>query len=326
MITKLHVENYRMLRNTDLELGPLNILIGPNGSGKSTVVGLLGKLKKTENLHSASNRPLGSDPGTTPKIEVATLHGECLTLDSPKGRLLNNATPLDLAGPFGRKFSDGIRCYEFDSKKMRNAVPVSPTEDLAADGADLASFLDYIRDNNAERFDAIESSLSSATGTFDRIGFDRPSQGTKGFKLRLKGTQHFVPAAALSEGTVLLLALLALAHQPTPPSVLCIEEPERGIHPRLYPQVKEALLRLAFPKDFGDSREPVQVIATTHSPYLLDLFQDHPEFITVCERDEEKGARFRNLGSDPRAKEVLENAVLGEAWFTGALGGVPRGT
>lgn len=32
MITHLHVENVRILRNVDMELGPLNFLVGPNGT------------------------------------------------------------------------------------------------------------------------------------------------------------------------------------------------------------------------------------------------------------------------------------------------------
>ncbi|PYT10092.1 MAG: ATPase, partial [Acidobacteria bacterium] len=93
---------------------------------------------------------------------------------------------------------------------------------------------------------------------------------------------HFqIPATELSQGTLLALAILTLTYIPNPPSIVCLEEPDRGIHPRLLRDVRDALYRLSYPENYGERRDPVQVIATTHSPYLLDLFKDHPEEVVI---------------------------------------------
>ncbi len=84
---------------------------------------------------------------------------------------------------------------------------------------------------------------------------------------------HAIPAQDLSQGTLFALAILTLAHIPEPRPIVCFEEPDRGIHPRLLREVRDALYRLSYPGKFGEDRAPVQVIATTHSPYFLDLLE-----------------------------------------------------
>jgi predicted ATPase len=117
--------------------------------------------------------------------------------------------------------------------------------------------------------------------------------------------------------------MLALAFDPVPPSVVCIEEIDRGFHPRLLRDVRDVLYRLSHPAGFGLKRAPVQVIATTHSPYLLDLFRDHPEEIVISEKIG-VAATFSRLTERTDLKELLEEGTLGDMWFTGILGGVPE--
>jgi predicted ATPase len=118
------------------------------------------------------------------------------------------------------------------------------------------------------------------------------------------------------------LAYLTLAYLPNPPKIVAFEEPEHGVHPRLLENIQEAMYRLAYPENYGEDREPVQVIATTHSPYLLDLYKEHPEEIVIASKDE-KGVHFERLVDQPHYKEVIQDAPLGEIWYTGVLGGVP---
>jgi len=120
-----------------------------------------------------------------------------------------------------------------------------------------------------------------------------------------------------------VLAVLALAFDPAPPSVICIEEIDRGIHPRLLREVRDALYRLSYPESFGEKRAPVQIVATTHSPYLLDLFKDHPEEVVIAQK-EGQTARFERLVDRPDFRELLNEGPLGDIWFSGILGGVPE--
>jgi predicted ATPase len=82
-------------------------------------------------------------------------------------------------------------------------------------------------------------------------------------------TQH--PASLLSDGALRFLALAVLEADPSPRSLLCLEEPENSVHPRRIPAVLRLLHDLAV-----DPHQPVgadnplrQVVVSTHSPQLV---------------------------------------------------------
>ena len=123
---------------------------------------------------------------------------------------------------------------------------------------------------------------------------------------------------------MLALTILTLGDLQSPPSIICLEEPNHGVPIHGFCViVQEALYRLSYPENFGEKREPVQVIATTHSPYLLDLYKDHPEEIVIAHETQDGGLVFERLSEKPYIQEILNGAPLGEIWFSGVLGGVP---
>jgi predicted ATPase len=135
--------------------------------------------------------------------------------------------------------------------------------------------------------------------------------------------RHRIAADRLSQGTLIAVCLLTLSHLPNPPSIIGLEEIDKGMHPRLLRQVQDAVNRLAFPKDHGEDRQPVQVILTTHSPFFIDLFRDRPEDIVIAEKNG-LTATFHRLMDMPHAEEILGSAPpLGDLWYSGVLGGVP---
>jgi predicted ATPase len=197
--------------------------------------------------------------------------------------------------------------------------------ELNADGGKLPSLLTTLQDQFPERFESLNEELSRWMPEFDRIVLDTLPNNQRVFMLRTKLGKHRIPAQNLSQGNLLSTAVLSLSHLPSPPTVLGLEEVDRGIHPRLLRDVQDAVMRLAYPENFGDDREPVQVIMTTHSPYFVDLFRDHPEDIVIAEKDG-LTASFKRLVDLPNVEEILRDSPLGEAWFSGILGGVPVGT
>ena len=132
-----------------------------------------------------------------------------------------------------------------------------------------------------------------------------------------------VAADDLSQGAVYLIALLALSFAPEPPAVICLEEIDRGLHPRLLREVRVLLYRLTHPASLCLARPPVQVITTTHSPYFIDLFRDHPEEVIITQKHGRE-ARFTRLTDRPDLGELLQDGTLGDLWFSGILGGVPE--
>src|SRR5207249_781795 len=129
-------------------------------------------------------------------------------------------------------------------------------------------------------------------------------EGHRSISLRTRKGHHMIKAADLSQGTLIALALLTIAYLPEPPSIVCLEEPDHGLHPRLLRDVRDALYRLAYPEGAQEKREPVQVIATTHNPYFVDLFREHPEEIVIAEKVGLE-ARFSRLSDRPHLDEIL---------------------
>jgi predicted ATPase len=153
--------------------------------------------------------------------------------------------------------------------------------------------------------------------------FNNETNGQRYLNLRQKISRGTIPASQASEGTLLALALLTIVHQPMPPILIGLEEPDGSLHPRLLRELRDALYRLAFPSDFGIKRAPVQVVVTTHSPFFLDLFKEHPEQVIIAEKKSDGTATFKNLSDDKELRELIGDAPLGEVWYSGVLGGVP---
>ena len=188
----------------------------------------------------------------------------------------------------------------------------------------MAGVLWRIQSSEPEIFDELNNELQRWFPEFDRVVFEIPEDGKVSFLLRTGLGKHKIKAKDLSDGTHLALAYLTIAYLPNPPKIVAFEEPERGIHPRLLRNIQEAMDRLAYPENFGEKREPIQVIATTHSPYLLDLYKDRREEIVIADKDE-NGVHFERLTDLPNIEKILQeqDAPLGDIWFSGILGGVP---
>jgi len=119
-----------------------------------------------------------------------------------------------------------------------------------------------------------------------------------------------VPATRLSDGTLRYLCLLAILCDPEPPPLICIEEPELGLHPDILPKVAD-LLKAA--------SERTQLIVTTHSDILVDAMTDCPDNVVVCEKHE--GRTEMNRLSAKELAVWLEKYRLGQLWIDGQLGG-----
>ena len=125
-----------------------------------------------------------------------------------------------------------------------------------------------------------------------------------------EGLEHSVPATRLSDGSLRYLCLLAVLCHPDPPPVICIEEPEIGLHPDIIPKVAKLLVE-------ASSRS--QIFVTTHSDILVDALTETPESIVVCEKSE--GATQLRRLDKTELEPWLERYRLGELWTRGDIGG-----
>ncbi len=133
--------------------------------------------------------------------------------------------------------------------------------------------------------------------------------GTIQVVLHEKGDRT-ISSSRLSDGTLQYLCLLAILCHPEPPPLICIEEPELGLHPDILPTVAELLVEAA---------QRTQLIVTTHSETLVSALTEIPESVVVCERSKD-GTRLRRLEAD-KLRHWLDEYKLGEVWRAGEIGG-----
>lgn len=132
--------------------------------------------------------------------------------------------------------------------------------------------------------------------------------GTVQIFIRETGLIQPIPATRLSDGTLRYLFLIALLLDPTPPPLICIEEPEIGLHPDILPAIAEMLI---------EASQRTQLIVTTHSDALVSALS--PESVLICDRDD-RGSHLRRLDPE-KLKKWLENYSLGDLWRMGEIGG-----
>lgn len=342
MITKIHYKNFKALRDATLPLERFTLIVGANGTGKTTAVQALELFRnpriflygdvvstgvsKNDNLEDIEKN-VGIEVFVG-KHNVSLLWKYQLDNLEQRGEQVwyqddgNKLT--DVSREFFLILLKNFKVFSFDSNKIAEPVATVKDVSLERDGAGLAGILLQIQNSEHEIFDELNSELQRWFPEFDRITFEFPEDNKVSFQLRTALGKHKIKAKDLSDGTLLALAFLTIAYLPNPPEIVAFEEPERGIHPRLLRNIQEAMDRLAYPENFGEKRKPIQVIATTHSPYLLDLYKDRREEIVIADKDE-NGVHFERLTDLPNIEKILQeqDAPLGDVWFSGILGGVP---
>lgn len=118
------------------------------------------------------------------------------------------------------------------------------------------------------------------------------------------------PASRLSDGTLRWLTLLIILLDPTPPPVICLDEPELGLHPDILPTLADLL---------QEASTRTQLIVTTHSRSFLDSFTDTPDAVCICEKVE--GSTVIERLDEERLKVWLDKYSLGNLWTSGEIGG-----
>jgi predicted ATPase len=325
MFESIEFKNFKALRDTTLPLSPFTLIVGPNGSGKTTALNAISALCQLP--HVSQVRSASAQDSATVLVRAKwTDNGSSFTATVQSVNRSGWGTSYSSAAQSIKDLnSTRTQFFSLDASAIAAPVILQPHIELAPNGANLAVVLDRMRDQNPERFEALNQELGRWIPEFDRVLFETPGQGARAIALRTREGGHLIQANEVSQGTLIALALLTIAFLPEPPSVICLEEPDHGLHPRLLRDVRDALYRLAYPDGSRETRAPVQVIATTHNPYFLDLFREHPEEIVIAEKVG-LDARFSRLSDRADLDEILADAPLSEVWYSGVLGGVPTGT
>lgn len=197
--------------------------------------------------------------------------------------------------------------------RLRQPWDVEDGRYLKEDGGNLAAFLLHLRGQEPECYARIVETIRQVAPFLDDFVLE-PKAGSVLLQWRERGTDRVFGAHQASDGTLRLMAIVALLLQPekTLPELLIIDEPELGLHPYAI-RIVAGLLRAVSHRS--------QVLVATQSIPFLDEFR--PEEIVVVDRPDREST-FRRL--DPaRLEEWLEAYSLGELWEKNVLGGRPTG-
>lgn len=180
------------------------------------------------------------------------------------------------------EINDFIHAWQFISlspEKMGDPKPQKKASNkikLEKDGSNIAEYLLSIRNLNKESFEGIIDALQYVLPYAKDLQAEITSEIERNVYLQLNEENFKIPSWLFSTGTLRILALLSILRHPDPPKLILIEEIENGLDPRTINFILEEI-RIA-------TESGIQVILTTHSPYLLDLIP--LEYIVFVERYE----------------------------------------
>ncbi|SHJ37655.1 Predicted ATPase [Tessaracoccus bendigoensis DSM 12906] len=210
-----------------------------------------------------------------------------------------------------REFIQGWYLSYLSAANTRGTPTSGPESRLNQSGDNLANVLQYLEERHPETLQEVFDALGSRVPQLESIRPTRLEDGRLLLRLKDRSFEDPVLATYTSDGTLKLLAYLTLLHDPNPPTVIGIEEPENQLHPALVPRLAEDIRALS-------TRS--QVFVTTHSREFLEAIQAK-ELWTIG-RGEDGYARVQRVSDDPRVKAMLnEGATLSELWSEGYLAG-----
>lgn len=298
------IENFRCLRKVEFDLAPFTVLVGANGSGKTSILRAFDWERLVE-----ENRSHGSDGPMT--VAYRKDDGVWRTNTHTISRL--NGT-----GSRNLEARPDVLLLQLTLEALRRPNQVYSAATLETDGGNLPNLLASL---GRKKLGSLAEQFCKLVPLYQDVDVRPFEQGQHHVVIqdRWHADLWYTPQG-VSDGTLIMLALLAACHMPKPPDILAVDELERGLHPYLL----ERIVQLCRQLSLGEFGRPVQILAATHSPTLLDFL--NPTEVRFVSRDRSDGGSV--VTSAPTETPEWERAYrayrdsLGDIWLTGALGGV----
>ncbi len=350
MIHKVHIQNFKSLRDVSIELERFTVFVGANGSGKTSVL---------EAIFSAVRAASGDDPQ---KVFAQQRHGDwvytrggvgdlslrCEATDSvfsveatpppvypPPPELIQKSQWSYRTGVSGTPRPSALSTTRSTVFLRLNAAVMARPSYSQVDpprvdytGAGLASVLAYMALNDPQGFEELVAVARTLIPGLHRIRFRkatvyrteselvrfgndtvkrssrRPYQG----ELILLDFEYAenISARTASEGTMLMLGLLTVLLGPARPGILLLDDIEHGLHPLAQKQLVEVIGQIL------EKYPDVQLLATAHSPYLLNYLD--PAQVRIMAAGPDGYARCARLTDHPKFGTWKEEMAPGEMW------------
>jgi predicted ATPase len=276
VITSVHIWDVQVLRRLDIDLEPFTVFVGPNACGKTTLLRALARL--SGQFLADAKRPerewAPSQPFVWAVSDVLMDRDAVLIGFEPSAlRSPAEAGGGSVIAPDGRGLGRVLADAILASPSNRSLI----TERVAA-------IVPGVRDVRAERYSGSSSWVPVVV--FDHLG---P-----------------VMAAGLSEGTLYAIGLAVVLSTTGPGALVLIDDLDKGLHPAAQAEVVNVLRK-------AQAADPtLQIVATTHSPYLLGSFE-HRE-VRVMTRGPDGTAVCRKLTEHPDFEKWKDALDAGDMW------------
>lgn len=199
------------------------------------------------------------------------------------------------------------------SQLRRPQIPTSEKR-LTPDGSNLTQALNTLKINDRDNYYKVIDLLKAINPLYVGIDYNFIG-GNIELLLEEEGLKSPVHVSHISDGTLIFLALLSILYNPKRGGLVCIDEPDNGLHPDMINTVAQGIKSAAV----SDSS---QLIIATHSPLLLNAFE--LEDVLVFEKGADNATSVKNLFEED-FEDWVEEFLPGRMWLQGLLGGVRYG-
>jgi predicted ATPase len=335
MLEKVGFKNFLALRDVEIALEPLTVIVGANASGKSSILeGIyqIGNHRNSEFFFYPSDVSIMSERFQKVLFKKALQRviefGCVLDWGESKTIVSNDGTQTSFSQP---------HTTLFESKKITfsksNTSQASYTENLKpyleTSGAGLATVCAYLQSVNPEQFMWVQTQLQQIIPHFQKFRIEPARVSAKDwFNIqdsernlqdiadRRAATGHRlifdfahaqdIAVEFVSEGTLFALTVLVVVASSGANTVILIDDLERGLHPKA---VKELIGSL---REIMRLVPDLQIVATSHSPYVLHELL--PKEVRVASFDPELGTLVAPLEAYPNFDQWRNSMTPGEFW------------
>jgi predicted ATPase len=340
MISKVSIRNFKCLWDVQIELEQFTVFVGPNASGKSSIlqgldllcrsfsdltVNVEGELSQAASRGTAAPVELtaesggksyryrthsSSSPGKPPfQANFGMLPGQAW---SGQGRgVVSDLSSTDWK-PYAPNQSNQPTLphsvlLQLEASKLMLSNPAKPDPTvMAPDGTGLHVALANMALNDPESWQQLQVELRQIIPSIRRLRHTKAAINKNNALLFDTVGADSLPADQVSEGTLLVLGLLTALHASVRPNLVLLDDLDRGLHPKAQKELISLLRGLL------KTNSDLQILATTHSPYLLDCMGTNEVRMTVLRDD---GATVcAPLTRHPKFEKWKDEMAPGEMW------------
>ncbi|MBE0584990.1 MAG: AAA family ATPase [Desulfofustis sp.] len=204
---------------------------------------------------------------------------------------------------------------DFHISKARPEQEAGYAEHLSREGENLSLVIEYLYNNKKETFDKILSLLKMRVPGINQVESKTTEEGRVLLKFHDGAFEDPFLARYVSDGTIKMLAYLTLLYDPHPHPLLCVEEPENQLYPKLLWELAEEFR--------GYANRGGQVFVSTHSPDFLNATRLEEVFWLVKKDGYTQVRRAKE--NEQLATYMADGDQMGYLWEQGFFEGAdPR--